>query len=290
MYGVLMLAAVGVVFYVDDLLEKNGSPPGLLMLILFAVLVALASLELCAIFRSKAVASDPTLFALSAAVGCMAFYCLPVGTQTHRSVAILATLFVVVLLGSLVRYSWGRRTQGVAAATGATLFALVYLGVLPGFYVAIRQSHSAAVIAAIIVITKSCDIGAYSTGRLIGRHKLIAWLSPGKTWEGLVGGLVLSGAVAVGCAALANALEVPLRRGDSGDYLPMTIPLAYALIGGALIGVVGQLGDLVASLIKRDAGLKDSGRVIPAYGGLIDVFDSPLAVGVVAYWLLAMLA
>jgi phosphatidate cytidylyltransferase len=276
-----------VVFYVDDLLEKNGSPSGLLMLILFAVLVALASLELCAIFRSKAVAADPTLFALSAAVGCMAFYC----AQAHRSVAILATLFVVVLLGSLVRYSWGRRTQGVAAATGATLFALAYLGVLPGFYVAIRQSHSAAVIAAIIVITKSCDIGAYCTGRLIGRHKLIAWLSPGKTWEGLVGGLVLSGVVAVGCAALANALEVDLRRDDSGDYLPpMTIPLVYALIGGALIGVVGQLGDLVASLIKRDAGLKDSGRVIPAYGGLIDVFDSPLAVGVVAYWLLAVLA
>ena len=66
-------------------------------------------------------------------------------------------------------------------------------------------------------------------------------------------------------------------------------PLVFAVLSGALIGLVGQFGDLVASLLKRDAGIKDSGRSIPGYGGLIDLIDSPLVVGVLAYWLLRAL-
>ena len=128
-------------------------------------------------------------------------------------------------------------------------------------------------LAAVILVTKSCDIGAYFTGMSIGRHKLIAWLSPGKTWEGLVGGMVV--------AALAGAF---LLR----PLLSIEISLPYALLTGALLGLAGQAGDLIASMLKRDAQVKDSGSALPGFGGVIDVIDSPLLAGPVAYWLLAI--
>ena len=207
--GTIMLVAVVAIFYVDDLLEQTGHlPGGLLMLVLFLVLLGLAARELCMIFRARSIDADPVLVAAAAAAACSFFYVVPASTDPRTAVAVFSTLVIGVFLFSLVRYSWGRRTQGVAAATAATMFAMVYVGVLPGLYVLIRRTHGAWVVVSIIVITKFCDIGAYCTGRAVGRHKLISWLSPGKTWEGLGGGVSLAALVALGLAAAANAFSI----------------------------------------------------------------------------------
>ncbi|MFW6032287.1 MAG: phosphatidate cytidylyltransferase, partial [Phycisphaeraceae bacterium] len=174
-------------------------------------------------------------------------------------------------------------TEGSVAVASVSLFALIYLGTLPGFYLAIRHDHSAWVVAALIVITKSCDVGAYFTGRAIGRHKLVPWLSPGKTWEGLGGGVLLSALLAAVLAWVGNTWF------SGPDATVRAYPLWFAAVAGLALGLAGQFGDLTASLFKRDAGVKDSGRSIPGFGGLLDVVDSPLVVAPLAYWLLRLL-
>jgi phosphatidate cytidylyltransferase len=110
----------------------------------------------------------------------------------------------------------------------------------------------------------------------IGRHKMIPWLSPKKTWEGLAGGVVVASAVG---ALLAHFGSPYLEEADRVSWV-------LGAIGGALMAVVGQAGDLAESAFKRDAGLKDSGRVLPGMGGVLEVLDSPLFTGPVVYWLL----
>ncbi|MCC7407600.1 MAG: phosphatidate cytidylyltransferase, partial [Phycisphaeraceae bacterium] len=154
-----------------------------------------------------------------------------------------------------------------------------------------RRWHDAEVVAAIILITKACDVGAYFTGRFLGRHKLIPWLSPGKTWEGLLGGVALSALVALLLAWLLNDLGLAGHwQPNPRQFVPQPYPLWLVPIAGAILGLVGQFGDLTASLFKRDAGFKDSGSSVPGFGGLLDVIDSPLIVAPVAYWLLRLAA
>ena len=222
--------------------------------------------------------------------GCTLTYIIPAETDSKTTIAIYTTVLAVTFLLSLVRHSWGARVEGAVMTGAITLFSFVYLGLLPGFFLAIRRWHSAWIIIAVFLIIKCCDIGAYFTGRAIGKHKLIPWLSPGKTWEGLAGGVLLSTLVALGLAALNNGLELAMSRDLSAGEVPRMVhqhyPLWYAILTGAIFGLVGQFGDLVASLFKRDAGIKDSGRTIPGFGGIIDVIDSPIVVAPVAYWML----
>jgi phosphatidate cytidylyltransferase len=107
-----------------------------------------------------------------------------------------------------------------------------------------------------------CDSAAYFVGRAIGKHKLFPRVSPNKSWEGAIAGLV--GAILWFVAA--RALFLP--------YLTLT----SALVCGAIVGIFGQLGDLAESLLKRDAGVKDSSNIIPGHGGILDRFDSLLLV------------
>ncbi|MCC6682738.1 MAG: CDP-archaeol synthase [Phycisphaeraceae bacterium] len=249
-------------------------PQGLLMLGLFLVLIVPAARELCRMFHAEQVQASPTLVAISGILGCLLMYMLPVWMQPTTMMAVYASFMVGLFLLSLIKHSWAaHRTDGAVTVAAVTMFALIYLGTLPGFYLAIRRWHSAWLIAAIILVTKSCDIGAYFTGSAIGKRKLIPWLSPGKTWEGLIGGVLFSGVVATVICAITNAA-------GSTHY-----PLWYVALCGLLIGAFGQFGDLVASLFKRDAGIKDSGNAIPGFGGIIDVIDSPIVAAPLAYWL-----
>ncbi|MGN6564560.1 MAG: phosphatidate cytidylyltransferase [Thermomicrobiales bacterium] len=123
------------------------------------------------------------------------------------------------------------------------------------------------------IVTWLTDVGAYLVGRTWGRRKLAPVVSPGKSVEGALGGLV-GGALAAWGAAAAFGLPVA--------------PLA-ALAGGAVLSALGQLGDLAESLLKRQAGVKDSGTLIPGHGGILDRIDSLLFVATATYYLARLL-
>lgn len=201
---------------------------------------------------------------------------------------VIPTVLAAALLAALLWQSRNRRVEGAMANAGGTLFAVVYLGILPGFFLPICMTHSAWMMLAIVAVVKSADIGAFATGKLVGKHKLIPWLSPGKTIEGFVGGLLLAGVVGAILAALMKN-SPPVNPVDAQRW--ERVSPVMALIGGGLsgifLGAVGQVGDLLESLLKRDAGVKDSGKV-PGFGGVLDILDSPLLAAPAAYWLLKL--
>ena len=256
-------------------------PAGLVMLVTLIGVIGLAAHELARLLAAKGVTVNGHLLWFGAAVGLLLMYLAPGYGAVQPQLAWFGTWLVVVLVASLRGQFLSQRSEGALMVAGGALLALVYLGTLGGFFLALRQWHSAWVVAAVILVTKACDIGAYFAGKKLGRRKLIPWLSPGKTCEGLVGGLIASGAVGVGAVALGRAVENPLA---------MELSWAYAAVTGVIFGAIGQVGDLMVSLFKRDAGLKDSGQFLPGFGGMLDVMDSPLLVAPVAYWLLLPMA
>lgn len=192
----------------------------------------------------------------------------------------VAALVLVALLGAAV---WLRGVDGrPLAAVAVTVFAVLYTGGTLSFAYGLRyhqytvdRAGGTALLFLPIVVTWASDIGAYFVGRAVGRHKLIPAVSPGKTVEGALGGVLGSVLVAWLYAAfvLRPAAHLTLR------------PLSLVLFG-IVISVAAQLGDLSESLLKRDAGVKDSSRLIPGHGGVLDRVDSLLFVLPIAYLLL----
>jgi phosphatidate cytidylyltransferase len=167
------------------------------------------------------------------------------------------------------------------ATISGTVLAVAYVGLLGSFLVQIRWLESPyqglVPLAALVATAKGADMGAYFAGRAAGRHKLWPRLSPNKTIEGAIGGLIL--------AVIFALIVFGLTR-----LLFQTSVLSWpAVIGfGVLVGGAAQLGDLMESMIKRDCERKDSSATLPGFGGVLDVLDSLLFAGPVAYgyWLI----
>lgn len=121
------------------------------------------------------------------------------------------------------------------------------------------------VVIYLVAVVKISDVGAYFSGRLLGRHKLYPRLSPKKTWEGLIGGIL--------CSLAVSLLFFHFTGGQLGR---LQLDLVDAVVLGLVLPVAGVLGDLFESLLKRSAGMKDSGTLIPGMGGVLDVLDSLL--------------
>jgi len=304
-YGSLLILLLLGLFALDNWLERlslHGTgwegvlgvghlPAGLGLMLVFFLAAPLVGRELARIFRAKGLAADPPMFSLVPLGALVLVYILPANTGPQITSALIITLLIAVFLIALVRHSWQHEPEGAVAAGSAAMFTVMYLGLIPSFYLLIREEHSAWVVAALIFITKTCDIGAYFVGRWLGKHKLIPWLSPGKTWEGLIGGMLTSAAVAALFAAANDWLQIAGQwqiQGDERVFIPQSYDVLRSAIAGLLLGLAGQAGDLTASLFKRDAGLKDSGQSVPGFGGVIDVVDSVLGAAPVAYWLLLL--
>ncbi len=264
--------------------DKDHPPRGLVMFLFTLGLAPLAAGELSAIFRANEISTRTWLTTLAVVTGLVLSYSIPIqtattpGPETTTTIAIITTGMIAVFVLSILIFSHHRNAAGVIAAAGAVMFAMVYLGFMLGFLLAIRRSHSAWIVVGVITITKACDTGAYFTGRTIGRHRMIPWLSPGKTWEGLAGGVMTAVAVGIGLSFASRLL-------DPIDHVPPWV----GAVCGAIFALVGQLGDLTMSLFKRGAGLKDSSTILPGLGGVLDVLDSPLLVAPVAWWALTIL-
>ncbi len=175
----------------------------------------------------------------------------------------ILSLSAVVLLTFELYRSKGTPLLNV----GATFFGVIYLGMFAGSLIKIREvfqpdellyNEAGLIVLSIFVTVWVCDSGAYFIGSAFGKHKLMPRVSPKKSWEGAIGGTLLA---LVGMVAMHQI------------YLDF-ISLYHAVIMAAIIAVVGQFGDFVESLLKRNAQLKDSSGIIPGHGGVLDRFDS----------------
>jgi len=177
----------------------------------------------------------------------------------------------LAILAEMYRY---RQPGEVIARLAVSVLAMVYVGVLLTFVVQIRSLFPDArglyALVSLIATVKLSDIGAYTVGRLIGRHKMAPILSPGKTWEGAAGGVLFScvGACVIFCWWLKSA-----TLGQDWGWL----------FFGVAMAVSGMIGDLAESLLKRDAGRKDSSTWMPGFGGVMDLLDSILLAAPLAY-------
>lgn len=150
-----------------------------------------------------------------------------------------------------------------------TIAGMLYIGWLMSYLVALRNiDDGRAWVFLAIVATWLSDSSAYLVGRAIGRHKLAPEVSPNKTWEGAIAGVI--GAVVI-CIVIAALLQT-------------TIGYLQAVILGIIISVVGQVGDLVKSLFKRNMGVKDSGKIFPGHGGFLDRMDSVAFAGIAVFY------
>ncbi len=187
--------------------------------------------------------------------------------------AVWAGLIVAALAWHLLDYERGASTSGTDFAV--TLAGIAYLGGLGSFFISLRQIPDGAwwTLTALPGVWLA-DTGAYTFGRLFGRHRMAPRLSPKKTWEGYAGG-ILGGALGTG--ALAYVWHI-------GAGPDSQVTALNGLVLGALIGAISPIGDLGVSMIKRQIGIKDSGQLLAGHGGALDRMDSWLVAVVIGYY------
>ncbi|MGB5082134.1 MAG: phosphatidate cytidylyltransferase, partial [Burkholderiales bacterium] len=164
---------------------------------------------------------------------------------------------------------WIWRRPGIS---GPPLLGIGALALLPAFSAAVdlRAVHPGLLLALLVTVWIS-DTAAYFTGRRFGRRRLAPSISPGKTWEGVGGALAAVALYALVWTNLTGPVGTPHWPGGTPMARPWIVPLLLGL------SVVGMIGDLIESLIKRQAGVKDSGTLLPGHGGILDRIDAPVA-------------
>ncbi|OGN99256.1 MAG: hypothetical protein A2Y58_03150 [Chloroflexi bacterium RBG_13_51_52] len=189
----------------------------------------------------------------------------------------MTLLLTAAVVLSLILLVFLPKREGLFNRWAWTITGILYIGWLLSFLIALRLEPGTAgfpdagrnFVFLAILATFGSDTMAYFIGKAMGKHKLAPQISPGKTWEGTFGGIL--GAVII---SLLFTIDTPLQ-----------LPLNYgqAILLGVLISVFGQVGDLAESLLKRNLGVKDSGKMMPGHGGVLDRTDSILFAGVVVY-------
>ncbi len=248
---------------------------------LLSVAAALAAWEFARMGEAAGYRPLGTTAVVLAAVVPLYVHAVYLGVTTPRlslaAVAVLAVMAVVIWSRGPARHPLG--------AAAATLLGVVYTGGMLSFAYALRYHDyavgaraGAAVLLLPVVLTWTSDIAGYAVGRAIGRHRLAPDVSPGKTVEGAVGGLLF-------CVMVAMLYErLVLMPAAHLAFRPVWLVVFALATGGA-----AQVGDLTESLLKREAGVKDSSHIIPGHGGVLDRIDGLLFALPVAYWLFGVL-
>jgi phosphatidate cytidylyltransferase len=300
-FGPIMLAALFGLLWLDHAVEvwtrdwairtfegmRHGIG-GVGVVLGLSIVLPLAVRELARLFTAENV--RPYRFIASLACTFLVLHAFLTQFPKFKLIAAssLAFIIVFVMLFAALRRSLSRQPADAIVHMAGTVLATLYLGGLGWFLVAIRVKQSAFFegqtmkVVLVLLVVKFTDIGAYFGGRALGRHKLIPWLSPGKTWEGLIIGMLTAGCVGM-------ALAPFIKPGPSAPSEADGLLWYQGLILGIVLGGIGQLGDLLESMMKRDAGVKDSGGLIPGFGGILDVIDSPLLAAPFAYLLFSII-
>lgn len=233
------------------------------------------------------------LFALALVGGLVALHELYTMARTLRPLVIAGYLgFVLALFGlelgdvawmvggmlttlffSFVVFGLSDIRPSATAAFGVTLLGVVWVGFGIGFLLLVRDipEYGFWAVIAVLFTVFAADTAAFFVGRSIGRHKLSPTISPGKTWEGLVGGVV---------AAMLVAFVILYK--DRDEFLD----IPEMLLLGAAVALASVFGDLFESAVKRDLEVKDSGRLLAAHGGMLDRVDALLWAGPTAYYVI----
>jgi len=203
---------------------------------------------------------------LGAFIPISVFFQFPI-TREWQLFLILCGLFILFLL-ELTR----KENQDTVLSISATVFGVLYVSWCFSFILRIRNLEGGVfLLGFLILVVKAQDLGAYIVGSLWGRHSLLKRVSPNKSTEGAIGGLVFSVIFALLFRAWLDNFTI------------------FQVIGlGLILGVVGQLGDLFESLLKRDCQVKDSGRILQGMGGVLDVIDSLIFSAPVFYFYITM--
>jgi phosphatidate cytidylyltransferase len=283
--GTIFVAALVGMFWGDAYLARQGKPAGMLLVPLAVVVGVLAAQEFLGMVRLR----EPLVSGAVTYVGTAAIVAAPwLAVLADRSpgdmqlIAYVSSLLAVVML-EICRYDKDS-SQRVIERLAVGVLGLTYVGVLMSFVVRLRMSAWGLFpLISMLVVVKMGDIGAYTVGRLIGRHKLAPKLSPGKTIEGLVGGVAFSIGGFFGLKALAGPAARFFGATFPGDGPIQTAGIGVLCLYAVVVGLTGVAGDLIESLLKRDFGRKDSSAWMPGFGGILDLVDSPLLAAPVAW-------
>jgi phosphatidate cytidylyltransferase len=274
--GIVLSLLTVIILWADQIMEHyqvlGQSARGVLFAAVMAILALLGGFEFFRLAEREESKPLKTL-AVTTAIILLWFpilslwfpFLVPVGQA-----GILSAAFLLMFMYQAA----SRQAQGALKNIAFTAFFVIYVGLLGSYAVRIGMEWGGWALAMYIAVVKGGDSGAYLVGSAFGRHKLIPWLSPNKTWEGLVGAL-MTGVV----IALAFGLAPNIMEGWS---------IWSAAVFGLILGLIGLLGDLGESLLKRDAQVKDTADLVPTFGGILDIVDSLLPTAPIAYLMLSV--
>jgi phosphatidate cytidylyltransferase len=198
--------------------------------------------------------------------------CAVVGAASERSVEFgpLVPLVLAILIVPALSMALRDKPKRMLATTRATLFPIAFVALPFSYLVAIHDVHERGrwLLVLLFVIVAVGDTMAFYVGSLLGRRRLAPEISPKKTWEGAVGGVSF---------AVAGSLAF-------AEWVVPSIPLIHAAVLGILLATAAIVGDLTESMVKRAVGVKDSSRLLPGHGGMLDRTDSLLFTGPILYY------
>src|SRR5215213_6280185 len=249
-------------------------PANWLFLIIAALALGAGLFEFFTLTKKLELKADAGIAYLGAAAVFVAFFFDAPSKAPDLLILTLALFLIVVLVTQTFRFQldFSKMLTGV----GVTILGVLYVAFLGGFLISMRVGFnetlvphlSTKLIGFFFLIVMGADTGAYYVGKNLGKHKLVPKISPGKTWEGVVGGLILSSVF----AAIASATFFP------------ELPFKFSIPVAIVMSLVGLFGDLAESAMKRGAGTKDAASILPGHGGLLDRLDSLLFNAPILYY------
>ena len=269
----ILTALVALPILIASIVLPSYFPETVWIFVVIAVLALGAGLfEFFTLTKKLELKGDASIAYLGAAALTVAFVFDAPAKAPDLLLATLAAFVIAVLISQTFRFQadFSKMLTGVSV----TILGVLYVAFLGGFLISTRlgfESHpflSTHLLGYFFLVIMGADTGAYFTGKALGKHKLVPKISPGKTWEGLIGGLVAAG----GFAALATWWFFP------------ELPYQWSIPLAMVMAAVSVLGDLAESAMKRGSGAKDAANILPGHGGLLDRLDSLLFNAPILYY------
>jgi Predicted CDP-diglyceride synthetase/phosphatidate cytidylyltransferase len=269
----ILTAAIALPVLIASIVLPSYFPQTVWLFVIIAAFALAAGLfEFYSLTKKLELKADASIAYIGAAVIFLAFLVDAPAKSPDLLLLALALFIIAVLISQTFRFQadFSKMLTGV----GVTALGVLYVAFLGGFLVSTRvgfESHpflSTHLLGYFFLVLMGSDTGAYFTGKAFGKHKLAPKISPGKTWEGLIGGIIAAAAF----ATLATFWFFP------------ELPFLYSISLAIVMAIVGVLGDLAESAMKRGANAKDAASVLPGHGGFLDRLDSLLLNAPILYY------